>query len=217
MKHFLLRFLRLMFGLFLYALGIVFTIRAAIGYAPWEVFHVGLSMNLGISIGTASIAVGILIIVIIMLNKERVGLGTLLNIFAIGLFLDGIMALGVIPVASGTASGIAMLIAGLFIIALGSYFYIDSGFGAGPRDSLMVLLSRKTRLAVGLCRNIIEFSAALAGWLLGGMIGIGTVVSVIVTGLCVQLVFRLFRFDPKAVRHQTLRDTWRELAELKKR
>lgn len=214
MKQFCLRLLRLAAGLFLYALGVVVTIRANIGYAPWEVFHVGLSLKLGISIGTASIAVGLIILIAVVLCREKIGIGTFFNIIGIGVFIDIIMAVNVIPLAAGTAVSIVMLIAGLFIISFGSYFYIGSAFGAGPRDSLMVLLARKTKMPVGLCRNIIEFSATLAGWLLGGMIGIGTIISVIMIGICVQITFRLFRFDPKAVIHQTLAETGKEASRL---
>ena len=205
MIPFALRLLRLIWGLFLYALGIVITLKAHIGYAPWDVLHAGLAGTLGGStIGAASIATGLLVIAIAVLLGERVGLGTLLNMLLIGVFMDAILETGILPQASGYAPGAAMMLAGLFVIAFGSYFYIGSAFGAGPRDSLMVALTRKTKLPVGAVRAGIELAAALVGWRLGGLLGIGTVLSAFAVGFCVQVVFRLLRFDPTKVVHEAL-------------
>jgi uncharacterized protein len=211
MKQFFTRLLRLLWGLFLYALGIVVTMKASIGYAPWDAFHVGLSKQTGISIGTASIITGIVIIVITLLLGEKLGLGTILNMLLIGVFLDVLLALHIIPAANSMIIGILMSITGLFIIALASYFYIGSAFGAGPRDSLMVALTRKTGLPVGLCRGAIELTAVLIGWRLGGMIGVGTVICAFVIGFCIQITFRLLRFDVTKVKHETLDITYKML------
>lgn len=211
MKEYYIRFLRLILGLFLYALGISFTLNAQIGYAPWEVFHVGLSKTIGISIGSASIIVGVIIVIITLLLKEKFGLGTILNMFLIGMFLDMILGLSIIPVASNFVIGLLMLILGLFIIALGSYFYINSAFGAGPRDSLMVALTRRTGLPIGVCRGSIEMLAIFFGWKLGGMIGIGTIISALLIGFCVQVTFNLLKFNTTEVQHETLEQTYKEV------
>lgn len=209
MKNFFLRLTRLIFGLFLYALGIVLCINANIGYAPWEVFHVGLAKTLGLSIGTISISVGLILVALVALLKEKIGMGMILNMLLIGVFLDLIMALNVLPVANHLAVGCAMLIAGLIIIAFGSYFYIGSAFGAGPRDSLMVALTRLTKLPVGVCRFGIEFIVLAGGWLLGGMVGVGTIISVVLIGFCIQYTFKLMKFDPTKVKHEMLAETFR--------
>lgn len=211
MKQFFIRLLRLVLGLFLYALGIVITMNAHIGYAPWDVFHVGFAKTIGINIGTASIIIGVMIGIITLLFGEKLGLGTILNMVLIGVFLDMLLGFQIIPVANNFVFGIIMVIVGLFIIALASYFYIGSAFGAGPRDSLMVVLTRKTGLSVGVCRGSIELLAVLAGWMLGGMIGIGTILSAFVIGFCVQITFRLLKFDPAAIQHETLDRTYKIL------
>jgi len=198
-------------GLFLYSLGIVLTIKANIGYAPWDVFHVGLTYKVGLSLGIVSIIVGIILVLIVTLLKEKFGLGTISNIVLIGLFLDLFFYIDIIPTSENYFIGIALLILGLFIIALGSYFYIKSGFGVGPRDNLMVVMAKRTKLPVGLCRGLIELLVTVAGWLLGGMVGLGTAIFVIAIGFCIQIVFRLFRFDVTAVKHETLADTWLNL------
>ncbi|HHW99514.1 MAG TPA: hypothetical protein GX738_07815, partial [Firmicutes bacterium] len=201
--------MRLLWGLFLFSLGIALTLNAQIGYAPWDVFHAGLASTLGISIGTASVSVGLVIIILTVLLREKVGLGSLGNMVLVGVQLDLILGLQVLPVADNLVLGIGMLIAGLFIIALASYYYIGSGFGAGPRDSLMVAVTRITGLPVGLCRGAIELAALLCGWWLGGMVGIGTVISAFLTGPIVQLTFKLLKFDVTQVQHETLGETYK--------
>jgi len=198
-------------GLFFYALGIVMTIKANIGYAPWDVFHVGLTHKTGLSLGIVSIIVGIVLIILVTLLKEKFGLGTISNVVLIGIFVDILFYIDNFPVVENYIIGVILLISGLFIIALGSYFYIKSGFGVGPRDNLMVVLARGTKLPVGLCRSLIELLVTVIGWFLGGMVGLGTVISVIAIGFCVQIVFKLFRFDVTAVKHETLRETWLSL------
>ena len=211
-RDFLGRLVRLNVGLFLYALGSVLTMHAGLGYAPWELFHAGVGLVVGLSIGKVSILAGVAIGILAALMGEKLGLGTILNMLLIGLFMDWILALGWVPNAHGWPGGLALMAAGLFTIALGSYFYIGSGFGAGPRDSLMVCFRRRTGLAVGLCRGIIEGSAVLIGALLGGRWGAGTLIAAVAIGFCVQITFRVLRFDPTLTRHETLGATWRLLA-----
>lgn len=210
----LLRLVRLFFGLFLYALGIVLTMQAHIGYAPWEVFHAGLAKVMGVQIGTVTIWVGVVIGLAVMASGERIGLGTLCNMVFVGLFMNILLDANLIKELTNPVLGVVQLVAGLFVIALASFFYISSGFGAGPRDSLMVLLSRKTRFSVGTCRGAIEVSVTLAGYLMGGLLGWGTLLSAVLIGFCIQITFRLLRFDPKAVKHEDLLESWRKLGTL---
>ena len=182
------------------------TIKANIGYAPWDVFHVGLANTTGLSIGVTSIIVGVSIGIIVLFLGEKIGLGTIMNMLLIGLFIDFLFPR--MPLAPNPVLGTVMLIAGLFIVSVGSYFYIKAAFGAGPRDGLMVVLARRTKFPIGVCRCVIEFAATIIGWLLGGMFGFGTVISAIAIGFCIQITFRLFRFDVTAVKHETLADTY---------
>lgn len=198
-----------MWGLFLYSLGIVLTLNAHIGYAPWDIFHAGLSKTEGISFGNASIIVGVFIVAITLLLGEKLGIGTILNMVVIGVFIDVILELRIIPVMDNFVFGIIMLVSGLFVISLASYFYMGSAFGAGPRDSLMVALIRKTGLPVGVCRGTIELLAGFAGWRLGGMVGIGTIISAFLIGFCIQTTFNLLKFDVTAVEHETLGGTYK--------
>lgn len=216
MTGYIVRFIKLNFGLFLYGLGIIVTMRANVGYAPWEVLHSGISQTLGVSIGLVNTAVGALIVAIVFMLGEKIGLGTIFNMFMIGLFMDLILYLDFIPLFDNFWIGSLVLIIGLFVISLGTYFYISSAFGAGPRDSLMVAVTRKTGLPVGLCRGILEVSVVFIGWLLGGMVGLGTVISAFAIGFCVQITFKLVKFDPTQVKHETFGVMFHNLRNLKK-
>ena len=198
----------MMFGLFLFALGIVLAIRANIGYAPWEVFHVGISNRTGLSIGVVSILIGLLIVIIVTAMGEKLGLGTILNMLFIGMFIDLLFFINIIPLCVNPVTGTLMLITGLFTISIGTYFYTGSAFGAGPRDNLMVVLARRTKLPVGVCRFALELLVTFTGWLLGGMVGFGTVLSVVLIGFCVQITFKVLKYDITAIRHETLGDTF---------
>ncbi|MCL2507674.1 MAG: hypothetical protein FWF05_00715 [Oscillospiraceae bacterium] len=182
--------------------------KANIGYAPWEVFHAGLAKVTGLTFGVVAMIVGVVIGILVTALGEKLGLGTLASMILTGVFVDVIFWIDIIPPSKNLPVGIAMLVAGLFIISAGSYFYMKSGFGTGPRDNLMVVLTRKTKIPVGICRGAVELLATLLGWLLGGMVGIGTAISVLAVGFCIQLTFRLFRFDVTSVSHETLRETF---------
>lgn len=206
-----IRFIKLIIGLFLYALGIVFLINANIGYAPWEVFHAGIGNVIGMRIGTVSIWTGVAIGILAYMMGEKIGIGTLLNMVLIGYFMNVIMSINFIPIMYDLIPSIVLLVSGLFTISLASFFYIGAAFGAGPRDSLMVALRRKTGYSVGLCRSMIEATAVFTGWLLGGLVGAGTVISAFGIGFCVQLTFKLLKFDVTTIKHESLDQTFKRL------
>ena len=206
MKAFIIRLLTMITGLIFFAAGIVLAIKANIGYAPWDIFHVGIANTTGLSIGLVSIFVGIILVIIVVILGEKLGIGTILNMVLIGLFIDILFPL--VPAAFNPVIGTVMLVAGIFLLSIGTYFYIRPALGAGPRDSLMTVLARKTKFPVGLCRCVIEFSVTIAGWLLGGMVGFGTIIFVIAIGFCIQITFKVFKFDVTAIKHENLRETY---------
>lgn len=208
-KSYILCISKLIWGLFLYALGSVIIINAHIGYAPWDVFHVGAAKTIGVSVGTVSIVTGIFIGFLVFFLGEKLGLGTILNMVLIGGFIDIIFLINVIPLAKSIIWSILMLIIGLIMLALGTYFYISSGLGAGPRDSLMVALTRKTGLPIGVCRGMIEVTVVTIGWKLGGMVGVGTLVVAFTIGFWIQVTFKTFQFDATKIKHETLNQTYK--------
>lgn len=202
MKDVTKRFAKLFLGLFLYALGIVMTINANLGLAPWEVFHQGLSKNIGITMGQASIYVGMLFVVLDSLLGERLGWGTLFNMIFIGIFMDILMLNHLVAVFQSVVLRYAEMLLGMFTIGLASYFYISAGLGSGPRDGLMVALTKRTAKSVRFLRNCIEFSVLAIGYILGGSVGIGTVIMALSAGYFVQFAFKLFRFNIKETKHR---------------
>jgi uncharacterized membrane protein YczE len=211
MRRECLRLVRLIWGLFLYALGVVMTISANLGLSPWDVFHQGLADRLGISFGVASILTSAVIIAAAAAMKESVGFGTFCNMIFIGGFIDMMLFGEWIPKMNAFVSGLAMMTAGLFVIAFGSYFYSGAGYGAGPRDSLMVVAARRAGRPVGLCRACVEGAALFCGWLLGGPAGAGTIIAAFGVGIAVQIVFTLLRFDVKAISHEYFTETYARL------
>ena len=198
------RYTRLFIGFFLYSIGIVFTINGNLGLSPWDALHSGLSQLSGISFGQIGIIVGIIVMTVTYQLKESIGTGTILNIFVIGILIDYIFYIKLIPIAQSMAGGILMLLVGMVLIALATYCYIGSAFGAGPRDALMAALTRITQKPVGLIRGLIEVSVLFVGYLLGAKIGIGTFILAFGIGPIIQAVFSFFQFDVDKVKHDYL-------------
>jgi uncharacterized membrane protein YczE len=211
LKNGMLRGSRLFVGLFLYAVGIVMTINANLGLGPWDVFHQGLSKTIGITMGQASISMGIIIVVMNYFVGEKLGWGTLSNMLFIGIFMDILMLNNLIPIYENIILQIFMMLGGMFVIGLASYFYIGAGLGSGPRDGLMVLLTKKTGKSVRFIRNCIEITVLIVGYFLGGFVGVGTIVIALGMGYFVQFAFKLFKFDVKAVKHRYVEDDIRFL------
>ena len=202
------RITRLFLGLFAYSVGIVMTLRANLGYSPWDVFHQGLGLHLGLTMGKANILVAVVLVSITAFMKERIGIGTLCNMTFIGIFMDINLSRNWIALMQTFLSGAAMMVGGLFVIGAATVLYIGAGYGGGPRDSLMTVLTKRTGKPVGLCRSGIEGTVLFVGWLLGGYAGIGTVIFVFGIGAAVQIVFSLSRFDVKTVKQESCYETY---------
>ncbi|MCP1102775.1 putative membrane protein YczE [Aequitasia blattaphilus] len=205
MKQYGIRILKVLIGLFLYALGIYFTVQANIGLAPWDAFSQGLTNITGIPFGTMIILSGVGILILVLLLKEKIGMGTILNTLLIGLFVNFLNWLDMVPKSNNFMVGILMLLLGQVFICLGSYFYISPGLGCGPRDSLMTALGKRMpKVPIGAVRTGLEGVVLIWGWLLGAKVGLGTVVSVFGIGFILQGVFRLLKFDVTATEHESL-------------
>ena len=205
------RLLWLLGGLAVSSVGITMMLQANIGLEPWSVLQQGLAQTFGITYGTAAVIVGAVIIVIAISCEESFGIGTLGNIFICGPLIDLLLYLGWIPVMEHLWSGALMLLGGLELLAFGTWMYMKSALGAGPRDALMVVLAKRTRRSVGFCRAIVEVTVVLAGWRLGGQVGAGTVISAFALGSLFNLNFALLRFQAAEVHQENLTETLRRL------
>jgi len=165
---------RLVFGLIIFGFGAAIMVMANLGLAPWEVLHQGISNHTGIPIGTVGIITGIVVLLLWIPLRERVGVGTILNIFIIGIVIDLTLWIG--PESVDTLwIRWTLLLGGTLLVAIGSGYYIGAGLGPGPRDGLMTGLGKKG-IPIGVARAGIEVTALVAGWFLGGTVGIGTVI-----------------------------------------
>lgn len=182
-------------GFALYGISIALTIQANLGTSTWSVFEVALANQTGLTIGAITILVAFVVLILVLLFKEKVGWGTLGNILSIGLWLD--LFLLIIPSVKGNLIlQSLMLIAGIFIQGVASAVYIGVDAGAGPRDSLMLAIHRATKLSLRLARASIELTVFTIGWLLGGPAGIGTLIFAILIGPAVQWAFKIFNVKP---------------------
>ncbi|MGM0168451.1 hypothetical protein IGI39_004206 [Enterococcus sp. AZ135] len=212
MKRYCVRLVRLIFGLFLFALGSFLTIQANIGLASWEAFSMGIANLTDQTYGNILIISGIVILGVDVLLKEKVGFGTILNTILIGVFVDMIQAFEIIPQMHSFVSGVVMLLLGQVSICIGSYFYIGASMGCGPRDALMVALGKRMpNVPIGITRGLIEGTVLLIGWLLGAKVGIGTVISVFGISFILETTFKLLHFDVTNVEHESVVDTVKTL------
>ncbi len=207
-NNYVKRTIRLIFGLFLFALGSFLSIQANIGLAPWEAFSMGFSYLTHLSYGDIVVISGFVIIAIDFAFKEKIGFGTILNAILIGKFVDLIQYVNIIPLMSNFWMGVLMLLLGQIVICVGSYFYIGASLGCGPRDALMVALGKRMpKVPIGAIRGLIEGTVLIIGWLLGAKVGVGTVISVFGIGFILQFTFKILSFDVKNIKHESVADT----------
>ncbi len=195
-------------GLFFYSCGVYLTVQADIGIAPWECLSMAISSKVGINFGVIHMISGILILLIDLLLKEKIGFGTILDALLVGNYIDWISYFEPIPVSSSLFLSIIMLISGLFVMGYGQYFYMSAGLSCGPRDSLLIALGKRfPNTPIGAVQTALISIVLLAGWILDGPIGIGTVLSVFFAGTALQIVCRLKRFEPRNVVHKNVAET----------
>jgi uncharacterized membrane protein YczE len=184
---------QLLVGLALYGLTLAMMIRATLGNSPWDVLHQGLARHLPISIGTAVIAMSLVVLLAWIPLRERPGLGTVLNSVLVGLSADFFLGVVDTPVADGGRT--ALLLGGVLLNAVATALYIGSQFGPGPRDGLMTGLHRRTGLSIQVVRAGLEISVVIAGFLLGGRVGVGTLLYAVAIGPLVQRMLPLAIVD----------------------
>jgi hypothetical protein len=176
---------RLVWGLLLFGFGIALMVAADLGLGPWDVFHQGVSAHTPIPIGSVVIITGVVLLVLWIPLRERIGIGTLLNALLIGAVMD--LSLIWLETPAVTTVRWVYLVGGVVIVGIGSGYYIGAGLGPGPRDGLMTGLAKRG-WPIGLARLGIELTALLGGWLLGGTIGAGTVLFALGIGPLVHVL-----------------------------
>jgi uncharacterized membrane protein YczE len=190
------RVLQLFAGLFLYGISLAFVLRAGLGLAPWDVLHQGLARILGTSVGTMVVAVSFVVLLLWVPLRQRPGFGTIANALVVGVFVD--LTMLVLPDATVWEVRVLLLVSGVLLNALATALYIGASLGPGPRDGLMTGLVGRTGVSIRLVRTGIEVVVLVAGWLLGGTVGVGTVLYAIAIGPMVHLLLPVFTLAPAA-------------------
>ncbi|HEX8973589.1 hypothetical protein [Oryzihumus sp.] len=179
------RLVQLYAGLVTFALGEAMVVQAHLGILPWDVLHQGLVHQLGLTIGQWSVIVGAVVLLAWLPLRERPGLGTVSNVFVIGFSLDAFIAW--LPVAHALPTRVLLLLGGILLNGVATAAYIGARLGPGPRDGLMTGLVRRTGGSVRVVRTAIEVAVVLVGWLLGGNLGLGTVLFAVAIGPVVHV------------------------------
>jgi len=180
----------LILGLLLFGVAVALMARAGIGLSPWETLHQGITRHTGIPLGTVSILLGLPILLLWIPLGARPGLGTLLNVVIIGTTTN--LWLAVVPPADGWPAQALLFGAGLLCVAIGSGMYLAADLGAGPRDGLFTAVHRRTGWRIAYVRTGIEATILAAGWLLGGTVGVGTLVFAIIIGHLTEWSLQIF-------------------------
>ncbi len=179
------RLAQLYAGLVLFGVSMALLVRSRLGNMPWDVLHQGLVRQVGGTIGQWSIAVGALVLLLWIPLRERPGLGTLSNVVLVGASVDATLA--VLPVAGPVPARVAFMAAGIVLNAIATALYVGAHLGPGPRDGLMTGFVRRTGASVRLVKTLIEVTVVLAGWAMGGTLGVGTAIFVLTIGPLVQV------------------------------
>ncbi|MFC9261458.1 hypothetical protein ACFT25_16775 [Streptomyces hydrogenans] len=189
-RHLTRRLVQLYAGLTLYGISSALLVLAGLGLEPWGVLHQGLAERTGLTIGVVSIVVGAVVLLLWIPIRQRPGLGTVSNVFVIGLAMDGTLTL--VPEIHGLPARIALLALGIVLNGVATGLYIAARFGPGPRDGLMTGLHRLTGRSIRLTRTLIEIAVVTTGFLLGGSVGVGTVLYALSIGPLAQFFLRFF-------------------------
>ena len=181
-KQWVVRWAFFIIGLIVLALGVAMTIKGKLlGVGPWDVFHYGLTLQFGLTIGTWIIIVGFfLLLITVTFTKKMPKIGAFLNMILMGFFIDFFLL--ILPNTNSLLGSAFYLLIGVIIVGYGIGIYVSAELGAGPRDGLMIFIVEKTGWSVQWIRNGMELSVLLIGWLMGGPVGIGTVVTALLIG-----------------------------------
>jgi uncharacterized membrane protein YczE len=185
---------QLAFGLALYGASDGLLVRANLGLDPWDVFHYGVSARLGADFGTVTAITGLVVLLAWIPLRQRPGVGTIANIALIAISVDAVLAL--VPQQSALLVRIPMMVAGIVLNGAATAIYVGTRLGPGPRDGLMTGLAARTGWSIRLIRTGIEVTVLVVGWLLGGTVGVGTLLYALGIGPLIQFFLRYFAWRP---------------------
>lgn len=202
-KKIVLQWGQIVLGLLVFALGVHLTIFANIGLGPWDCLAMGLSLHIPLNYGLSVTLISILVLIIDLLMRERIGYGTIIDALLTGNFTEMFNQLNPFPENQNSGIGVLLMLAGFVFMAWGMYVYMSAEQCCGPRDALLVGIGKRiSRVPIGVVEILLLALVLSGGWLLGGPVGIGTLVSVFGMGLVMQMVYSTIHFDPRHLVHR---------------
>lgn len=192
-------------GLAICSVGIYLGLIANVGLVPWDSLTMGIANTFNISYGKINIAVSLTVLFVDLCLKEKIGLGTILDSLLVGTFIDGLYVILPISSPNNVFVGLLYLTIGMFIIAIGTKVYMTAGLSCGPRDSLLVALGKRfPKLKIGYVDIGVKVILIILSLIVKGPIGIGTLYGMVMMGVCFNIVFAIFKFEPRKVVHEDL-------------
>lgn len=211
MKKTALQWLQIAAGLLVFSFGVHLTIFANIGLAPWDCLGMGIARHTPLNYGLSMTLIGLSVLAVDLLLKERIGFGTIIDALLTGNFVQMFNDLNPLPLNGSLWAGIPIMVVGFAFMALGMWIYMSAGQGCGPRDALLVGLGKRLpRVPIGMVQIMMLVVVLLVGWLLGGPVGLGTILSTFGTGLVIQAIYTLLRFEPRRAVHRDVLEVVRE-------
>ena len=212
MKKIILEWGQIVAGLLVFAFGVHLTIFANIGLAPWDCLGMGIAKHTPLNYGISMTIMAIVILLADILLRERIGFGTVIDALLTGNFVQAFNSLNPFPENQSLPAGIMIMIVGFVFMAIGMWIYMSAEECCGPRDALLVGLGKRLpRFPIGIVEVLLWSVVLLIGWLLGGPVGIGTLISTFGAGLIMQLVYTLVRFEPRDLHHKDVLEVSRIL------
>ena len=203
---------RIIFGLVIYSFGVYLTIYANIGLAPWDCLGMGITKHTPLNYGSSMVLIGVCAIVIQLILRERIGFATLFDALITGLLIQFFIDISPYPENHSLWLGIVFMLFGFLFIALGMYVYMKAEQGYGPKDGLLIAIGKRMpKIPIGVVEMLLWTAVTFAGWLLGGSVGIGTVISTFGAGAVMHLFFDVIGFEPRKMEHKSVIETIRIL------
>lgn len=201
--------LRILIGLFIHSFGVYLTIYANIGLAPWDCLGVGIAKHTPLNYGSSMVLIGACAIIIQLILHERIGFATLFDALLTGNIVQLLTDISPYPENHSLLLGIAYMLFGFLFIALGMYVYMKAEQGCGPKDGLLITIGKRMpKIPIGVVEIMLWAIVTLFGWLLGGSVGIGTVISILGAGAVMHLFYSIIRFEPRKLKHRSIQETF---------
>ena len=211
-KEIFRQWLRIAIGLLVFAFGVHLTIYANIGLAPWDCLGMGVALQTPLNYGLAMTTIAVTVLIVDLLLKERIGYGTVIDALLTGNFVQMFNDLNPLPENKSLLLGVAAMLIGFVFMALGMCIYMRAGQCCGPRDALLVGLGKRMpKVPIGAVQILMWAVVLLFGWLLGGPVGIGTLIGTVGAGVVMQIVYSWIGFEPRDVKHKSIMEVTRIL------